>query len=1103
MHQITDHKKCFLFLYDEGVQVKLLEFKGLFGENSDIIVFYVADVLREHNILSKIVAFCGNNTNCNFGGSEKKGKNNVFAKLNQIMGRSLIGIGRVAHVIHNAIKCATDCLPFDIECIIVKIYSFFYIYTVREEALKQFCEAAGTEYQKLLGYSKTRWLALMPAIERVLQLYVPLKKYFLSIKKCPTVLKNFFECPTSELWLFFVHSQSVTFHTAVLRIEGQNISAIEAAKVINELRANLEEKLSSIFLPYSVRRLLSDLQKKGEVQEDYVKSIAWDFYKTTTEYLQQWTSYNQSELQIFKWVDLRKILTWVEVQKSMDVLIEKGLIGSEQDTEVFDEFTLISSYVSDKVEEWNSDSSNKYAEHRWIEVFQYFRDNNLNHTIFQKIVEYVLCMPATNAPVERIFSLMNNLWTAEKTQLQVSINDAIRLEKWMLAINRQGFIPKKSSRICNIHFLKTDFVDSPGGSYKLKLKPNTVPSVFPGRPVASTSIFSESPVHQSDVLNTTPTKKRPLLSSSDDDNKDKSWVWSWTETKMPKATSSPILFTPSKKMRSEISFPVSPKIPASTPTKYKKQIRLLKQKLRRREATIKNMKGLLDNLKNIEPGFLTEVFDALKTLSPADKHCNLILDAMAIRKQIVWDKKNSKYVGFSDYGNELDLEGTNTPATEVLVFMLVSLNGKWKVPVGYVFQNKISASTQAELINSALTISHNVGLKVWGVTCDGAFTNFSSMKILGCSFDNIDNYDDLKCWFDHPVTTEKVFFIPDPCHMVKLARNTLGNNKTLISNDGAVKWSYIDQLFEVQNQLSLKFANKLSQAHVKWQNNKMKVKLAAQTLSASTADALTFLKNMHMDNFHNVDATVIFCRNIDRLFDFLNTRNPFGKGFKSPIFPSNIDFLESVVVPIDHIEILFSRFRQKFGSNNNPNILQFKTALKQILMKNAITCKTNGNCNTFDNDVFGDLLEFKWNRKKENLNDFDEIDEIEDKIDEDIINRMTLLNSSNKTMIKAKENILYYITGYIVKKFCVFIVLWRIVLVANMTSFNANRLRKIFLSESSASIEAKVEMFKERLWVHELNKNRETEGFILFFSKLKKHADNFFEYCRMDEETFN
>ena len=53
-----------------------------------------------------------------------------------------------------------------------------------------------------------------------------------------------------------------------------------------------------------------------------------------------------------------------------------------------------------------------------------------------------------------------------------------------------------------------------------------------------------------------------------------------------------------KKMRPEISFPVSPRVQTSTPTKYKKQIRLLKQKLRIREATIRNMKRLLGDLKN-------------------------------------------------------------------------------------------------------------------------------------------------------------------------------------------------------------------------------------------------------------------------------------------------------------------------------------------------------------------------------------------------------------------------------------------------------------------------------------------------------------------------
>ncbi|KAL4084839.1 hypothetical protein QTP88_027723 [Uroleucon formosanum] len=49
-----------------------------------------------------------------------------------------------------------------------------------------------------------------------------------------------------------------------------------------------------------------------------------------------------------------------------------------------------------------------------------------------------------------------------------------------------------------------------------------------------------------------------------------------------------------------------------------------------------------------------------------------------------------------------------------------------------------------------------------------------------------------------------------------------------------------------------------------------------------------------------------------------------------------------------------------------------------------------------------------------------------------------------------------------------------------MTSFNANRLRKILLSDSSTTIEAKVEMFKEHLWVHKLNKNRETAGGKIF-----------------------
>ena len=49
----------------------------------------------------------------------------------------------------------------------------------------------------------------------------------------------------------------------------------------------------------------------------------------------------------------------------------------------------------------------------------------------------------------------------------------------------------------------------------------------------------------------------------------------------------------------------------------------------------------------------------------------------------------------------------------------------------------------------------------------------------------------------------------------------------------------------------------------------------------------------------------------------------------------------------DHIELLFSCIRSRGGWNNNPNFLQFKYALRKMLMKNAITTSKNSNCLDF------------------------------------------------------------------------------------------------------------------------------------------------------------
>ncbi|EFN61310.1 THAP domain-containing protein 9, partial [Camponotus floridanus] len=112
---------------------------------------------------------------------------------------------------------------------------------------------------------------------------------------------------------------------------------------------------------------------------------------------------------------------------------------------------------------------------------------------------------------------------------------------------------------------------------------------------------------------------------------------------------------------------------------------------------------------NAEPGFQRDVFSALKQFNDEDRDCNLVFDSMAIRKQVMWNKQCQKYIGYCNYDNELHLEGSNTVATEALVFMLVGINGKWKWPIGYFFIDKIKAVIQAELIKTALILAGDAG----------------------------------------------------------------------------------------------------------------------------------------------------------------------------------------------------------------------------------------------------------------------------------------------------------------------------------------------------------------------------------------------------------
>jgi transcription initiation factor IIE alpha subunit len=118
------------FHTEKGVMVEVLELVNFGGETSDLLLSCVSEMLQKLDLLEKVLTILTDNTNTNFVGKKKKGKNNLYYKL-QEKTLNLIGIGYPAHVVHNAVQTAVDCLPIDLQLIINKIYQHFHIYSVQ------------------------------------------------------------------------------------------------------------------------------------------------------------------------------------------------------------------------------------------------------------------------------------------------------------------------------------------------------------------------------------------------------------------------------------------------------------------------------------------------------------------------------------------------------------------------------------------------------------------------------------------------------------------------------------------------------------------------------------------------------------------------------------------------------------------------------------------------------------------------------------------------------------------------------------------------------------------------------------------------------------
>jgi len=175
---------------------------------------------------------------------------------------------------------------------------------------------------------------------------------------------------------------------------------------------------------------------------------------------------------------------------------------------------------------------------------------------------------------------------------------------------------------------------------------------------------------------------------------------------------------------------------------------------------------------------------------------------------------------------------------------------------------------------------------------------------------------------------------------------------------------------------------------------------------------LELIKQIFDDSMSFISTLKINDTNI-----FLHPRHTFALGFKintQSYYNLARDLLYKKDEPLkyfltykssqDHLELYFSCIRRRGGWNNNPNVLQFKWALRQLLFRNGVCASINANCLGDTSETYS-ILQFR--NPKRVTYDYDTYQNSEKS--EEFFNMIDNINFSC-----IQENILYYISGYII-----------------------------------------------------------------------------------------
>ena len=395
------------FTIEKGIVNFVLDFYEDSNESSDAIYGRLRECLAEKELrFDNMIAYSADNASVNFGKNHS-----VFTQLKGL-NKFMVSANCNCHVLHNTVRYALNHLPFDVENLVLKMYSHFSISSKRVNSLKSCYDFTDNDFKKILRHVTTRWLSLYPAVNRIIENINPIKEYFVGVgtEDCAKVINEFVwsekvnGMTIPELYLQMSSHLMDIFHKTIKTIEQKSINASNLFDLMFKLKTQLENRLKYEFFGSIVNTNIKEFDEG--VREDFTEN-AKIAYQRAIDYLNRNFDFNNSPFKLFSALNLDDELVFqklVEISELLNIQIDQDSI--------FDEITSFNALLKQlDTKDIELDCIAKYC--------KILCKNDFKNLV--KILESVMAIPIGNDFVERIFSHMQKILTDDRCHMNVSL----------------------------------------------------------------------------------------------------------------------------------------------------------------------------------------------------------------------------------------------------------------------------------------------------------------------------------------------------------------------------------------------------------------------------------------------------------------------------------------------------------------------------------------------------------------------------------------------------------------------------------------------------------------------------------------------------------